>query len=418
MDYNEIGFGLVAALTLFGGAVLVRDPRRLAFLPKLVMAAIALRILGAFLRYEVVFRFYGGVGDAVRYFDDGRVLAGALSPFTPAYWVSGPAVWGTSFLIRISGLVTSVIGPTLRGEFLVFSLMALGGLYAMAIAFQRIQPGEPASLFARWIWLWPSLWFWPSSVGKEAVLLLAIGLATLGYVGRRGTIQWSFYLAGLGLAFLVRPHVAAVLAFATVAGHWLATWQRLTARRLVEAVAALVLAGVALNATKSQLGLADADLEGIKEFVVFRAGQTTAGGSNIGEAAISGGGLPMAFVNVWLRPFPWDVHNATALFAAVEIVVLWWLIWRRRRGLRVAVRSWRHHRLLQFAVPFLFAYTLMIGLTFANLGIIARQRAPLFPFLFMIIAAVPVAAAVRPRAWRQPPVPGRPMLPTVGAPGR
>jgi hypothetical protein len=411
MGYDELGFAFLAVLTLFGGAVFVRDPRRLAFLPKLVLAAIALRIVGAFVRHEVLFRFYGGLGDAVRYFDDGRLLASETSPFSPAYWLSGPRFWGTPFLIRLSGLVTSLTGPTLRGEFLVFSLMAFGGLYAMAIAFQRVQPGAPATYFARWIWFWPSLWFWPSSVGKEAVTVLAIGVATLGYVGRRGRIYWPVYLAGLGLAFLVRPHVAAVLAFATVAGHWLDTWQRLTARRLVEALVALVLAGFAFNATKTQLGLADADLEGIKEYVVYRAGQTMSGGSNIGEAPIAGGGVPMAFVNVWLRPFPWEAHNATALFAAAEIVVLWWLIWRRRSGLRHVLRTWRHHRLLQLAVPLFLAYTLMIGLTFANLGIIARQRAPLFPFLFMVVAALPAAMPERPRWAVAPP---RPMATTGG----
>lgn len=393
MGYDELGFAFLSLLALAGAAAYAQNPRRLRFVQQLLLAAVLLRIVGSTARHEVIFRIYRGLGDAVRYFYDGQELAAATSPLNPAYWVSGPQIWGTQFLIRVSGAVTSFIGPTLRGEFFVFALFAFGGLYAMAVAFHRVQPGLASKHYARWIWFWPSLWFWPSSVGKEAVLVLGIGLAVLGYAGRRGqAIDWPIYLAGLGVTFLVRPHVAAVIAFATVAGHWLGAWQRFNARRLIEAVVAMALLAVAFNATKEQFGLADADLEGIREFMSYHAGQTMSGGSQLEAAPITGAGLPMAFINVWLRPFPWDVHNATAAVAALEILVLWFLVWRRRQGFRLALRYWRHHRLLQFAVPFLAIYTLMIGLTFANLGIIARQRTPMFPFFFMIVAAVPVLA--------------------------
>ncbi|HVS02618.1 MAG TPA: hypothetical protein VMT16_07610, partial [Thermoanaerobaculia bacterium] len=48
--------------------------------------------------------------------------------------------------------------------------------------------------------------------------------------------------------------------------------------------------------------------------------------------------------------------------------------------------------LLTFTIPLLLAYTVMIGLTFANMGIIARQRTPLFPLLFMVLAVASLAA--------------------------
>jgi hypothetical protein len=44
-------------------------------------------------------------------------------------------------------------------------------------------------------------------------------------------------------------------------------------------------------------------------------------------------------------------------------------------------------------------YTLMVGLSFGNLGIIARQRAPMFPFLLLLLlgAEEPVTAPARGR---------------------
>jgi hypothetical protein len=52
--------------------------------------------------------------------------------------------------------------------------------------------------------------------------------------------------------------------------------------------------------------------------------------------------------------------------------------------------------MLRFALPLLLGYTFMIGMTFGNLGIIARQRAPMFPFLLMLMVGAdqPEAVAV------------------------
>jgi hypothetical protein len=394
----------------------------------LLLAAVALRIVGSTVRYEILFRYYNGLGDAVRYYVEGMkvaewIRAFELNPLSPAFWVSGEKWWGTFFLIKSSGVVLSVIGPTMRGEFLVYSLISFAGIYAISRAVHKLQPGPRAHAYTAWLWLWPSLWFWPASVGKEALLFLALGLTVLGYVGRGEAIGWPTFLAGLGLAFCIRPHVAAVLAFSAVAAHWLGAWQRLSPRRLVEAALAVVVAIYAFQGMRTQFGLEDADLEGMREFVAFRQGQTEVGGSEIGGVSLSPAGFAMALVNVWLRPFPWDAHNITSAFAAVEMLLVWWLLWTRRRAVLVAIKAWRRHRLLRFGLPFLLAYSLMIGLTFANLGILARQRTPIQPFILLVLLAAPDPAAAaarapapaRRQAPRPPPRPTpRPPVPIAG----
>lgn len=393
MGYDEIIFLLIAALALGAAAVLgraaaVRVPAWL------LLAGVGLRVLGSTVRYEILFRFYNGFGDAVEYYQEGLSLSGyilswQISPLSWDFWFYGIKWWGTQFLTRLSALVLTVIGPSMRGEFLAFALLAFLGLLALAVGFRRIQPDQ-AHDYAVWLFLWPSLWFWPSSVGKEAVLMLTVGLTTLGYVGKTGErIRWPLYLAGLGLTFCIRPHVAALLAFATGIAHWLGAWRRLTLRRLAEAAGLVILAALAFNGMKVQFGLEDADLEGLREFVEYRSEQTLSGGSNIGAPPLSLIGIPLACINVWLRPFPWDVSNATTAFAALEILVFLGLVWSRRRGLRHTLGAWRRNRLLRFVVPLVVAYTLMIGFTFGNLGIIARQRTPMFPFVFMILMSVP-----------------------------
>lgn len=399
MGYDEFAFALVSLLAL-GAALAFASRGDRWYPPRLLLAAVALRIVGSMARYEVIFRLYNGLGDAVRYYNDGLVLTHLIwklqvSPFSFYFWIPGSDWWGTTFLIRLSSVALALVGPSLKAEFVVFALAAFLGLYLIALALHNSQP-RPASHVrsAAWLWLWPSLWFWPSSVGKEAVLMLAVGLVTYGYTGKDEKIRWLFFLAGLGLAFCVRPHVAAVLAMAAVAAHWLGTWRGFNFRRLVEVILAVALSTVALAGMRAQFGLADADLEGVKEFVEFRAGQTLQGGSQIGTVPLGPQGIPMAFVNTWMRPFPWEVHNVATAFAAVELMVFWVVALARRRAVLLALRKWRRHRLLRFGLPLLVAYTLMIGLAFGNLGIIARQRVLVFPFMILFLVAAPDPAAV------------------------
>ena len=74
MDYNLIGFLILSVLAL-GAAVVLSSGERLWVTGSLFIGAVALRIIGSTLRYEVLFRFYRGCGDAVSYFKEGRVIA-------------------------------------------------------------------------------------------------------------------------------------------------------------------------------------------------------------------------------------------------------------------------------------------------------------------------------------------------------
>lgn len=412
--YDVLAF-LTLALAALGLALALSRSGRVPFPRALLLGAVGARVLGSLLRYEVLERYYAGLGDANTYYREGLALASGLrrlelSSFGLLDLPLHVERWGTQVVTVASGLVLTFTGPTMRGEFLVFSLLAFLGLYSIAVAARRTMSSPSAVRFAAWIWLWPSLWFWPSSVGKEALIILAIGLVTVGYVGRSGRIAWLPYLTGLALAFLVRPHVAVVLAASTGVAYWLGSWRRLTPRRLVEGLALALLIAWTTSRMLGQFGLVDADLEGIREFVERRAAYTLVGGSSL-ESTPSGLSMaPLAFVNIWMRPLPWDVHNVMSLISGLEVMTLWILVAWRRRGLRAVARGWRRHRLLRFALPFLLAYTLMIGMTFGNLGIIARQRTPLFPFFFLMVTAAPVVARSLERRRRRAPVRGPALL--------
>lgn len=391
MSYEWIGFALVLVVALAIAAAVY--PRLPPALRNIFLIGLGLRIVGSTARYEVLYRVYHGVGDATGYFGHGRAYAEALrqldfSIFDPLQWHAGNW-WGTQFVRYVSGFVLSVTGPSLRAEFLAFSLLAFAGLCLFGLAFARAYPYLPVHRYLAWIWLWPSLWFWPSSVGKDALLLLAFGFVAAGWVGRRGRPSWLLLAAGMALTTAIRPHMAALVAVAIGTAQWMQPLRGRTlgawVRTVVVAVGALFLVSIAL----SQLGLGEADLEGIQEFAQVRSQQTLRGGSAI---ATPGGGvtaIPMAFINVLARPFLWEAHNGPALIAALESTVLWVVVLVRRRRVWGALRHWRSDRFARLALPLAGAYVLLIGLVFGNLGIIARQRVAVFPFLFLFLEAIP-----------------------------
>lgn len=404
--YDLFGFFFVAVLAVGVGLVVAQRredwSRRLTLV---FVSGLLLRLVGSTLRYEIFFRYYHGGGDAGVYYSQGLFYASLFRRldfgvlFDPSHWYLGHW-WGTQFVRFLSGFVLTFLGPTMRGEFLVFSLFAFLGLMCCLMAFRKAYPWVPAAHYARWILFWPSLWFWPSSVGKEAVVMLAIGLTVWGHVGNGQKTRWGPLAAGLGLAWAVRPHVAAVLIVSAMISHWFLRQKRGKGpvgllRNVLVAVLALVVAVAALQ----RLGVDQVDVESVQEFMSHRAQLTATGGS---EIMPSGGWLaiPMAFVNILMRPFPWEAHNAMALVSALEIVVLWFFVWRRRRTIWIALRRWNRNRLLSFALPFAVLYVLMIGLVFFNLGIIARQRVLVMPFLLLLLEARPLSAA-RLRALRR-----------------
>ena len=121
------------------------------------------------------------------------------------------------------------------------------------------------------------------------------------------------------------------------------------------------------------------------------------GGSGIEAPPVGITGVPMALVNVLMRPFLWEGGSPTTLLAAAEMTALWIFVVLRRRQLLQALRGWRKSRLLCLSFAFILLYAIPLGMVLANLGILARQRIFLFPFFFVFLEAVPATVDRRSR---------------------
>jgi hypothetical protein len=393
---NILGILFVAAWMLFF-LLRLRSSGPFRATRDLVILALALRIVGALARHYVLVEVYDGVGDAAGYYEEGLEIAERVQNLDLGFFAEEQSGFVTTQRITIlSGFVLAFIGPTLRGEFVVFSFMSFWALVFFVRAHHSANRGVDGRSYVMLVLLWPSLWFWPCSVGKEAVVLLGAGLATWGYVGRNERIRWLPAALGIGIIFAIRPHVATVFVASAVFAEWVGRRGWTFGRVLQALVIAAILLFVGIRSAQ-ELGLGAMDLEGAREFMAQRSQLTEKGGSNIGAGATGLLAVPMAFINILMRPFVFEAHNAQALLSGLEMMFFWALVFVRRKRIVAALRGWRHNRMLRFALPMSALYILMIGLTFSNLGIIARQRVLVLPFLFAILIGLPERSSTNDR---------------------
>lgn len=396
IEQDWLGFVVVLAFVFLVTTLL--GPARLQ--PKvklLVFTALILRIVGSQL-YNLVFSSsrYGG-GDYLLYFTRGvqyaeRYGQGDFSMFFDSAGWWGGDWWGTEFIFYLAGFVSSLIGPTLHGLSLVFALLGFLGLVGFAVAFRRMYPHVPVHRYLVWIWLFPSLWFWAAVVGKEAVLLMGLGVAVWGYVGKRGRIQWPLLALGLFFVFAVRPQVAAVAVLSLALGTWFTTGGQWTVQRTVQSIVILLLGVGVIHFALQSIGAGGLNAQGAGSYIARRATTFDPGGSQVGAGGLGWRGAAIGFVNVLFRPFPWEVRNVTYLISSLEVWGFWLLFGVYRRNVLQTVRGWRADRLVAMSASFVLLYATTLGMTVGNLGIIARQRVFLFPFLFIFFVAVPPRA--------------------------
>lgn len=352
--------------------------------------AFMVKLVGSGVRYFVLVGIYGGTGDAAGYHASGIELAEVWrTGIVPG--LDGSMGEGTQVLRWITGLVYVPHKPSMLGGFFMFATLAFLGQLLFYVAFRRAVPGGRLGIYGLLIFFLPVMVFWPSSIGKESMMILFLGLAT--YAMARASSDFSpawLVLAGAGLfgAGIIRPHMAALLtvAFALAALFGKASWSaRTTVRRLSLLGIGVLLVAVSIGNFADRFDLEQT--EDIDPFVSDIERRTQQGGSAVeGERAFSVAALPAASLRVLFRPLPHEAHNLQALANAVENTVLLALVvWKTPAMLR-RIRKIRIPYVLMSAV---FTVGFIIGFsTVFNLGILARQRSQAIPYLLAVVVAL------------------------------
>ena len=368
----------------------------------LLLAALVLKLLGALVRYFVSFKIYRGAVDAVAYHEIATALA---ERFRAGNFDTGlDTLTSTNFISFFTGLVYTVIGTSVYAGFLLYSWLAFWGLFYLYRAFTIAVPGGSHRTYARLLFFLPSILYWPSSIGKEAWMLFALGLTAFGVArSLTGRTLRGLTIAGVGLwlAALVRPHVAGMAALGLAVAYTVGRTQRRrrpasSVMKFLGAAALVALAVVLLSQTARFLEEQGLDPEeGVTAVLDQTTERTTRGESSfaVPSAGFSPTRLPWATVTILFRPFLFEAHNVQAGITALESTILLGLAISRARPIGRAVRSFRRLPYVTFVVVYAGLFVLAFS-SIANFGILARERTQLLPF-FLVLLAVPGVRAGR-----------------------
>ena len=370
---------------------------------KLLMVALALKMATSLLRYWVAFVMYKGVADAAGY----NLYAASQYQV----WRQGRFVWdfdsssvtGTDFLRLATTGVYTVIGPAPITGFIVFASMAFWGTYFIYRAFRIAFPQGENRRFALLLFLLPSILYWPASIGKDAWILLFIGITALGAARIFAGLPGAYLLVALGLwgTAMVRPHFAALLVAGIAVAQLLRPAKHQGLGLLAKVAGLAVILGAALlvtGATTSFLGIDDLSADGIAEGLEGVGTRTAGGGSAFtASPVLSPLEYPWAMLTVLFRPFPWEAGNPQMFVSALEGVFLVGITIASWIRLRQLPRYLGRYPFLIFAGAYdlLFIYAFS---SFSNFGLLARERSLLLPFFLMFLSVPLPPDAVRRRA--------------------
>jgi hypothetical protein len=365
-------------------------------------AALFAKMAGALVRYYIIFDFYQK-GDARTYSRTGASIA---QNFLHGNFTTGlPNYTDTNFINLLTGIVYTITRPTVIGGFLVFAWMAFWGLFLFYRAFRIAVPQGDGRQYAYLLFFLPSMAFWSSSIGKEAWLTLALGIAAYGaakILTGHALRGMPLFLVGLAGTAAVRAHTAGIVAIALAIALVLRRPQRdrgsahMLARLLLLVVAGTLAVGVVVYSYSSLRRSGLSTSGGVSSLLQQSVARSNEGGSGFTPILpTSPKGVVGAAFTVLFRPLVIEAGSAQELASAVEGTFLLVFVALRVRWIVAALASVRRTPYIAFLIA--AASGMMVTLSsFGNFGILARERVTMFPF-FLALLMVPPASG---RRWR------------------
>jgi hypothetical protein len=357
--------------------------------------------VGLLLRFAAAYYRFDHAVDALEYHEFGVNLADSFRELN--FGVdTGAAVPGTGTMRYISGLVHVLSNSDAFGAFLIFTWFAFLGCYFLYRAFVIAVPDGDRYRYALLMFLWPSLVLWPSSIGKESVMLFAVGLAALGaallLTRRRGS--YPVVVAGIVLTYLVRPHVAMIMLVALVVALLIGRGHPRPARGLTPASIAKAAAIVLLLVSMSVVATRTADYLGVESLQssTQEAFEETRQRTGVGRTrftpadAASPIGYPQAAITILFRPFPFETRGIDQLLVSLEALGFAALIIASSRRLVAVPARLRRQPYVALSVAFVLIFFFVFA-AISNFGILARERTMMLPFAFVLLSVAAFATA-------------------------
>lgn len=277
--------------------------------------------------------------------------------------------------------------------YLVFAWVGFWGLYFFFKAFRVTWPDADPRWYAAMLFFCPSFFFWPSSIGKEAIVTFTLGLSAYGIAKLFRSQVSGLWVTTVGIVgtALVRPHVAVLIIGSAGLAYTLGRTQNRHGqpiKPIAKLIVIVILAAgafLAANTAARFFGVEDLSLESVQSVTAETNKNSTQGGSEFAapnpQSPLE---FPVALVTVLYRPFLTESHNIVSLLSAVEGTFFLLITLISLPRILRNLREYRRSGYLLACLIFVLAFTYFFG-SIGNFGILARQRVQVLPFLFAML---------------------------------
>jgi hypothetical protein len=394
---RSTGAGLIVAPLLVGLTFfLLRSQisqERTFDLGGLLLTSMGLRLVAAYPRFL-------SATDANIYNQEGARLAVSFRQFEFTSVDVGASVPGSGSLRYIAGLVHVLTDSNFFASTLVFAFISFWGCWFFYRAFLLAVPDGDRRRYARLLFFWPTLLYWPASMGKDSWMILTGGLVAMGAARLLTRTRGGYLLLGLGLGLgaLVRPHVSLLLFVAVLIAFLVGRRDERRSpgqislagvTKAIGIVVLLVAGSLLAPATARFLKVGAINTDALSSAIESAKEQTNEGNSAF-EAVNPNSpiGYPAAVATVLFRPLPGEVPGLTGFMTGMEGLTLLVIVASSWRRLWTALRRLRSQPYVAFAMAYVAMFTYAFA-ALSNFGILSRERAQALPLLFILLALPP-----------------------------
>lgn len=282
-------------------------------------------------------------------------------------------------------------GVSIFGCFLIFNIFGSIGLLAFYGSLKKVVSDCSYKLqrLALIIVFLPSVSFWSAGIGKDAISFMAMGLAlwsVLDFDRRKGLMIFAI----IAMLF-VRPHMAGMMVMA-LAFSMLFQKGVPALQRLIVGSAALVMTAIMVPFALNYAGVGEnANIDQFQQYIDGRANSNTHGGGAVDIAFMP---LPLQMFTYLLRPLPIEARSIPQLSAALDNVILLYLMFVGGRAL-IKTRGLALEGNRLFMWFYVLIAWIILSMTTANLGISVRQKWMFLPILIYLLFSVLAAKEKR-----------------------
>ena len=295
---------------------------------------------------------------------------------------------GTANVANINSYFTYIVGNSYYSLKIVNSFIGFLGLILLYKTYEYIIKQSNLKIdnnFIYFFFLFPTVLFWSSILGKDPLNLFFIGLFSYGFIHLIDNFKLRYILMIIISIWFV-SYIRSWWSIIMVTSIFFYYLKINSARNFILFILIMPIFTIMAMKFLQTQGITSMDQMFLK---MAETSQNLAyGSSSVGVHVITGFGdyllwfFPNLFTSLF-RPMPWDIRNAFSLIAAIENVILFYLFYK------YIFKNWRDiyaNKYLKFYILLIFSWSLLyVIISPTNLGMAVRFKLQVLPIMLILI---------------------------------